>query len=571
MGKSSLISTFVSRHFSETVPGIMTRVRLPPDPSTNFTIQKNGTGKKNGGGCVTTIVDTQRGDAGFIDSISPFSSPTFSEHASKTENKQPSTTLKSTGMTSTNLEHVGGTNLDNVDVIVLVYDVDRTDNFYRLEHHWLPLIERYYRGEIPVIIAGNKMDARLSSATDDQAHARSRHQIVSLLQRFNFVRQCIKCSAKTLVNVNDVFVKAQHAVLYPINPLYDLSVGELTSECKMAFTRIFRMFDEDKDGLLNNAELNSFQSHCFKVSIMEGDLAGWKKVLSKNNPVEAVVRDGKFTVFGFLAIFDVFISSDRSEIPWIILRTFGYDNNLRLNIPPSVTEEEFTWPLSFSAKQFLAALFHQFASNVDGSLSPNDILSIFSIIPKPSLPPWHPSRVKDILKGCFSLPKITGKKILEAASKPSSDDDDISTMKASSPDPHIFKMTLYDWIGYWHMISSISPTATRTELYLLGHVGESGCMEVTPNGGNSKVAPLISESIQSFAIRVMVVGSKGCGKTAFLNTLCHREGEEYAADYLLDTYPTKSPETVSMHAQFHDKNGKGSVGKYGKREKKKQG
>ena len=49
VGKSSLISTFVSRYFSEGVPGIMTRVRLPPDPENS---------------CVTTIVDSQGENCG---------------------------------------------------------------------------------------------------------------------------------------------------------------------------------------------------------------------------------------------------------------------------------------------------------------------------------------------------------------------------------------------------------------------------------------------------------------------------------------------------------------------------
>jgi len=58
VGKSSLISTFVSRHFSEVVPGIMTRVRLPPDPENS---------------CITTIVDSQGGDAALISAVANMS------------------------------------------------------------------------------------------------------------------------------------------------------------------------------------------------------------------------------------------------------------------------------------------------------------------------------------------------------------------------------------------------------------------------------------------------------------------------------------------------------------------
>ena len=54
VGKSSLISTFVSRYFSEVVPGMMTRVRLPPDPHS---------------ACITTIVDSQGADAALLSAV----------------------------------------------------------------------------------------------------------------------------------------------------------------------------------------------------------------------------------------------------------------------------------------------------------------------------------------------------------------------------------------------------------------------------------------------------------------------------------------------------------------------
>ena len=35
-----------------------------------------------------------------------------------------------------------------MDSIILVYDLDRVETFFRLENHWLPLIERCYNGEV---------------------------------------------------------------------------------------------------------------------------------------------------------------------------------------------------------------------------------------------------------------------------------------------------------------------------------------------------------------------------------------------------------------------------------------
>jgi hypothetical protein len=100
VGKSSLISTFVSRqpfggtlHQHRVVPGLMARVQLPPDPRHPS--------------CITTIVDSQGGDTAIMD----------------------------------------GT-METIDAIVLVYDLSKEETFVQLEDHWLPLIERVYEGKV---------------------------------------------------------------------------------------------------------------------------------------------------------------------------------------------------------------------------------------------------------------------------------------------------------------------------------------------------------------------------------------------------------------------------------------
>ena len=127
VGKSSLISTFVSRHFSEVVPGIMTRVRLPPDPESS---------------CITTIVDSQGGDVALLTQARSLNMSGAGNSSASLATLQQSL---STG-TGTNPSAVGG--MENVDSIILVYDLDRQETFFRLENHWLPLIERCYNGEV---------------------------------------------------------------------------------------------------------------------------------------------------------------------------------------------------------------------------------------------------------------------------------------------------------------------------------------------------------------------------------------------------------------------------------------
>ena len=162
VGKSSLISTFVSRYFSEVVPAIMTRVRLPADPHTS---------------CVTTIIDSQGGDAALIQAVSSslqkrssdgslaallerdtdtthdVSSATTATgeavtHVATPARQQHGGNVPHTPTSTQRIDAVGMGPIEHVDSIVLVYDLDRVETFFRLENHWLPLIERCYVGKV---------------------------------------------------------------------------------------------------------------------------------------------------------------------------------------------------------------------------------------------------------------------------------------------------------------------------------------------------------------------------------------------------------------------------------------
>lgn len=461
--------------------------------------------------------------------------------------------------------------------------------------------------QVPVIVAENKVDlyrpsSSTAGGTEEQALARKRQQIISLLQRFNFVRQCIKCSAKQLLRVDDIFLKAQQAVLYPFTPpLYDLQTGQLTVECKRAFTRIFRMYDRDHDGLLSDAEIHRFQRDTYQVAIFERDLAAWKKVVTRTTDEEApVLQDEMFTIAGFLTIFDIFISHNRLEVVWQALRKFGYDDDLILHVPESVTAPPMdarrpTWRLSSSAKRFLTALFHQFDSNKDGILSAEDILRMFSILPPPALPPWHPMRAPELFQGCFSKPidsPPSSTSLGASSSTPGSDsptslgqslilpgsmsqslsNSGISILSAGDSLPSVDvgprmlhpvsrPLTFLEWMGFWHVVATISPSVARAELFRLGHVEEAKQYSKTELSslrrrtaaevrGNPKSAIptnyVPDATLRSREMRVLVLGSQGSGKTALLNYLRGKEAGPKSTTTRVTTVPETSTTCLKL-------------------------
>lgn len=559
VGKSSLVSTFVSRHFSHHVPpGILTRVRLPPDPSLSK--------------CTTTIIDTQGGDDTLSNvlSLSESKRESLTSVSSNTANSTSSLERSWVGerdessqsSTPTPGKHESAsallattTSFRSVDAIILVYDLDKIETFHRVENHWLPLIEKCF--QLPVIVAGNKLD--LASTSSDGEQSPTRQQIISLLQQFKFVRQCIKVSAKEQINVDKLILTSQQSVLYPIGPLYDLNTGRLTAACTRAFTRIFRMFDTDNDGLLSDVELNDFQQKIWGVPLTERDLIGWKNMTNQHHGSdnstmarEENIRDEKFTLSGFLTIFEVLITSQRLQVPWSVLRVLGYDEELNLKIPSSISSdcgdgvEEFDhlhpndWRLTSTEIDFLTGIFTQFDSDGDGVLSSADLCSIFSVLPHPH-PPWSEQRTK-LFQGCFSIPRIENEET-SPPSQPSSPSSIISasgvtitssllpsveitndsgSLCSAASSAEYKPLSFISWINRWHMIHTISPSIAKIEMYRLGHDYERRSTLVRKSMDRGcQTAPYISPSINmpSTFVRALILGSKNSGKRDLVQKL----------------------------------------------------
>lgn len=156
--------------------------------------------------------------------------------------------------------------------------------------------------------------------------------MISRLIRANSqIETCIQCSAKTLQNVPEVFYYAQKSILYPTGPVYDDEKKKLTLQCVKCLTRIFKICDQDNDGLLNDRELNEFQLKCFGVHLNTTSLQEVKAMLYDNNRTNDNLIENKITLNGFIYLHTLFIKKGRHETTWTVLKKFGYDRTLSLS------------------------------------------------------------------------------------------------------------------------------------------------------------------------------------------------------------------------------------------------
>ncbi|KAG9306215.1 hypothetical protein G9A89_016119 [Geosiphon pyriformis] len=364
-------------------------------------------------------------------------------------------------------------------VICIVYSIDDPHTFNRLANYWLP----YIRGlgvNVPVVLVGNKIDLRGDQITNQSLE----DEIIPIMNEFKEVETCVECSAKQPLNVSEVFFFAQKAVLHPTAPLYDSREHILKPACVDALTRIFKLCDADKDGVLNDEELNEFQKKCFNAPLQQQELEGVKEVVKEHEPDG--VNEVGLTQRGFLYLHTLFIQRGRLETTWTVLRQFGYGDDLSLR-------EDFLYPcidvprdcsveLSPYGYQFFADIFQAFDKDKDGALKDDELSQLFSTAPPG--PPWKNSELSETT--------ITN----EAGA-----------------------VTLQGWLAQWSMTTLLDYTTTLAYLAFLGFQGDTtAALKVT----RPKKAERKRNKVQRNVFLVYVFGAAGSGKTALLKAFLNQ-------------------------------------------------
>ncbi|XP_045473438.1 mitochondrial Rho GTPase isoform X2 [Harmonia axyridis] len=373
--------------------------------------------------------------------------------------------------------------IKGASVVCVVYAVDNEDSIDRISTYWLPLIkENSVEKCCPVVLVGNKIDLVDFSTIDG---------ILPIMEDFPEIETCIECSAKTLKNISELFYYAQKAVLHPTSPIYSVEDTDLTETCKQALSRIFKICDMDCDGLLNDTELNNFQSRCFNAPLQPQVLDDVKSVLRKN--LDDGVQNNCVTFKGFLYLHTLFIQRGRNETTWAVLRKFGYNEQLQISkeyLHPSLrVPSGCTTELSHRGQHFLTHLFERFDKDKDMSLSPTELEEMFSTCPTPAWPPDVSSLVPTNEKGWI---------------------------------------TYQGYICQWALITLLDLPKTFEYLAYLGYnIYENDSQVTAVQVTRERKVDLAKKQSTRNVYRCHVIGANGSGKSTFCRNFIKSSKEKY--------------------------------------------
>ena len=130
------------------------------------------------------------------------------------------------------------------------------------------------------------------------------------------------------VQAQAVFVQVQIAAMHPIGPVYDQVTNSLKPRCVVALKHIFELNARDNDYILNDDGSKHVNARCFSIPLMPSRSRALINFVQELCP-EGVKENG-LTVDGFLVLITKLIIDRKLRPLWTMLRTFGYNNDIRL-------------------------------------------------------------------------------------------------------------------------------------------------------------------------------------------------------------------------------------------------
>ena len=298
VGKSSFISTYISKHFSQKVPHVMTDAIIPSEITSDDVL--------------LTIMDS----------------------SSRLIDRE---VLKSKIISS--------------DAVIILYDITRPETLENISHIWLPLVtsltttnsnnnnDNKNNNNIdnnnnnnndsndnvnfkPVIIVGTKTDL-----LDEEPDLT---QMNSLILDFPCIMNNTTCSSFNMQNLDHIIFLSLSLINYPLYTIFNIIEEEFTPVARYAFQRIFRIYDINNDNLLSDDEIFNLQLNCFQNHMNNQELTQLKFKIS--SIVNHGIIKNQISFDGFLGLLKMNIYAYEYQVPWIILRKCGYNDDLSLEV-----------------------------------------------------------------------------------------------------------------------------------------------------------------------------------------------------------------------------------------------
>lgn len=252
-------------------------------------------------------------------------------------------------------------------VVLLICDASLSETIDRISSHWLPLLTPL---DIPIMIGVNKID--LSSPSELEW---INERLMKLRESVPQIERIINCSAKQLLDVQELFYYGQKAVLYPTLPLFSDDRKHLSEDVVRRLHRVFILVDSDADGRVGRKEFKTYQAECFGQRINDDEVDYIHQLLLKEDP-GFVVEDG-ITLQGFIWVHLHILRKHRARTQWEVLHYFGYDHtlNLRKDYIPTLPKRRMDtfFELTTLGYRFLEDLFKRFDTDSDGALNPQEL------------------------------------------------------------------------------------------------------------------------------------------------------------------------------------------------------
>jgi Ras family protein T1 len=216
--------------------------------------------------------------------------------------------------------------IKDCNVVILMYDFSNINTFSKLKFELLPIFssENLYS----ILVVGNKIDL-LDTNQQKFVIEQDRRDIEKYQEDMMIDLKYFYISCRNYINISTLFSSIIESLIYPTHILY--SNNNLNEKFIKALTRIYRIFDKERKGNLTKNQFTKIHQGIYGIPLSSEHFTVLTDFLKEFNPVSEVNFDNGISLENFIALNKASVQLNDSQIPWTLLRRYGYNDNLDLD------------------------------------------------------------------------------------------------------------------------------------------------------------------------------------------------------------------------------------------------